>query len=252
MQEFRIDKLRVKTYGTREEMGVSCAEHTANVIKEMMTEKHELNIMFAAAPSQMDVLSSLVHRDDVDWNCINAFHMDEYIGLNADAPQGFGNFLKERLFVFQPFKSVNYINCKASNPEKEARRYAAVLDEIEIDICLMGIGQNTHIAFNDPHVAKFDDPVSVKVVKLDTLCRSQQVDDGCFEKLDDVPKNAITVTIPKLISAKEIFCIVPDITKAKAVKRMLTEPIDNRCPASILRQHDSATLYLDECSSSLI
>jgi len=252
MREFIVEKLKVMQFDTREEMGDACTEHVTAAIRKMLESKEELHIMFAAAPSQEEVLKGLVARDDIDWRRINAYHMDEYIGLQHNAPQVFGNFLKKRLFGKVSFKSVNYINITAANPEKEAARYAAILDSVELDICLMGIGQNTHLAFNDPHDAKFDDPVSAKVVKLDMLCRSQQVDDGCFDDINQVPENAITVTVSKLISSEIIFCIVPDKLKAAAVKSMLTDPIDERCPASILRKHENATLYLDNNSSSLI
>ena len=183
---------------------------------------------------------------------MNAFHMDEYIGLSADAPQGFGNFLKAHIFGLAPFKSVNYIDISAKDPDKECERYAALLAEYPTDIVVMGIGENGHIAFNDPPVADFNDPKAVKPVLLDEICRNQQVNDGCFATLDDVPKYAITLTVPTLFAGDHLFCIVPAKTKANAVKATLCGEIGEACPATVLRRHPSAILYLDGDSSALV
>ena len=209
-------------------------------------------MIFAAAPSQNDVLLSLVNDKSIEWNRINAYHMDEYVGLAADAPQGFGNFLKAHIFGLAPFKSVNYIDCTATDPEAECKRYSKLLGDNPTDIVVMGIGENGHIAFNDPGVADFADKETVKVVELDDVCRQQQVNDGCFKKLSDVPTHALTLTVPTLVRAPYLFCIVPAPTKAKAVKETLTGSIDEHCPASILRTQDNAILYLDADSSALI
>lgn len=178
--------------------------------------------------------------------------MDEYIGLSADAPQGFGNFLKDHIFGRAPFRSVHYIDCTAADPEKEAARYETLLRENPPDIVVMGIGENGHIAFNDPPVADFKDTHGAKVVKLDEVCRNQQVHDGCFARLEEVPKYAITLTVPTLVSAPWLFCIVPAKTKANAVKECLTGEIGEHCPASILRLQEHAVLYLDKDSASLL
>ena len=178
--------------------------------------------------------------------------MDEYIGLSADAPQGFGNFLREHLFGLVPFKSVNYIDITATDPEKEAERYGALIASNPTDIVVMGVGENGHIAFNDPPVADFNDKKIVKPVKLDEVCRNQQVNDGCFKTIDDVPTHALTLTVPTLTKAPYLFCIVPAKTKAKAIKEMLLGTVDEHCPASVLRNHENAVLYLDPDSASLI
>ena len=209
-------------------------------------------MIFAAAPSQNEVLASLALDCEIPWNRVNAFHMDEYIGLSADAPQGFGNFLKEHIFGLAPFKSVNYIDISAKDPDKECERYAALLAEYPTDIVVMGIGENGHIAFNDPPVADFKDPKAVKPVLLDEICRNQQVNDGCFATIDDVPKYAITLTVPTLFAGDYLFCIVPAATKANAVKATLCGEIGEACPATILRRHKNAILYLDGDSSALV
>lgn len=250
--EFKKDKLDVKIYETRDEMGKGAAEDIRNCILEMLKEKDEINMIFAAAPSQNDMLLHLCEYDDIEWERINAYHMDEYIGLNPDAPQCFSNFLKKYIFDLKPFKSVNCINAGAKDAEEECERYSKLLKENPVDIVCMGIGENGHIAFNDPHVAEFNDKKIVKVVSLDDVCRMQQVNDGCFEKIDDVPKFALTLTIPTLMSAKYNFCVVPAITKANAVKRTVEGEISEECPATILRQKDGAIMYCDKDSSSLL
>ena len=178
--------------------------------------------------------------------------MDEYIGLDKDAPQGFGNFLKDHIFGRVPLKSVSYIDITAKDPEAESERYSALLSANPTDIVVMGIGENGHIAFNDPPVADFNDKRKVKPVKLDDICRNQQVNDGCFKCIDDVPTHALTLTVPTLVAAPNLFCIVPAKTKAWAVRETLCASIDEHCPASILRTRDGAVLYLDPDSASLI
>lgn len=252
VKAFEKDKLKVEIYATREEMGKKAATDIADKFNELIKEKGEINVIWAAAPSQNDVLKALVEDKSIEWGKINAFHMDEYIGLDKSAPQGFGNFLRERLFGLVPFKSVNYIDPSAVDSEMEAQRYASILAKNKIDVVVLGIGENGHIAFNEPSVADFNDEKAVKSVVLEQKCRQQQVNDGCFSKIDDVPTHAITLTIPTLFNADYMFCIVPAKTKAKAVYDTLCGPIDESCPASILRKHDNAVLYLDNLSSSLI
>ncbi|MBS1333705.1 MAG: glucosamine-6-phosphate deaminase [Clostridiales bacterium] len=248
----QVDKLNVKVYQTREEMGKAAAEEAAAAIRAAIAAKGEINMIFAAAPSQNEFLAHLIADKSIDFTKINAFHMDEYIGLPADAPQGFGNFLRERLFERVPFKTVNTIDSTAADPEAECRRYAALLQAHPCDIVCMGIGENGHIAFNDPHVADFGDKAAVKVVALDETCRQQQVNDGCFARLDDVPTHALTLTIPTLTAPEAVFCIVPAKTKANAVYAALRGGITEACPASILRRHANATLYCDADSAARV
>lgn len=252
MKAFEKDKLKVEIYDTRAEMGNAAARDIKAKIAQLLAEKREINMIFAAAPSQNEVLAALADDGQIEWNRVNAYHMDEYIGLSADAPQGFGNFLKAHIFGRAPFKSVHYIDCTAADPEKEAARYEKLLGDNPPDIVVMGIGENGHIAFNDPPVADFKDARGAKVVKLDEVCRNQQVHDGCFARLEEVPKYAITLTVPTLVSAPWLFCIVPAKTKANAVKECLTGEIGEHCPASVLRLQENAVLYLDKDSASLL
>ena len=248
----KVDKLQVNVYDTRAEMGAAAAVDIKNKLCELLAIKPQINVIFAAAPSQNEVLAGLVADRDIDWSRINAYHMDEYIGLDADAPQGFGNFLRAHIFDRVPFASVNLIDITAKDADAEAARYGAMLDRNLADVVVMGIGENGHIAFNDPPVADFCDPKTVKAVELDEICRNQQVNDGCFASIEQVPTHALTVTVPALARAPYLFCIVPASSKAWAVKETLTGSIDEHCPASILRTHQSAVLYLDRDSAALL
>ena len=233
-------------------MGAAAAADVKAAILRALGEKETINMIFAAAPSQNEVLANLANDKDIPWGRVNAFHMDEYIGLDKDAPQGFGNFLHRAIFGIAPFKSVNYIDISATDADDEAKRYSALLEANPVDIVVLGIGENGHIAFNDPPFADFNDDKLVKSVKLDEVCRNQQVNDGCFAKLSDVPTHALTLTVPALMSGKELYCIVPAKTKANAVNATINGEITPACPASVLRTHKCATLYLDPDSSSLL
>ena len=250
VKEFTKDKLRVKIYDSRQAMGEGAAAEAVAYLKALLAEQPCVNIIFAAAPSQNEFLAAMA-ASDVDWSRVNAFHMDEYIGLEKDAPQGFGNFLRNAIFDKVPLQSVHYIN-GAIAPDVACREYASLLEQNPVDVVFMGIGENGHIAFNDPHVANFDDSEIVKVVDLDEKCRQQQVNDGCFASLDDVPTHAITLTIPALCRAKRLFCVVPAATKAWAVNQTINGEISEQSPASIMRRHDNATLYVDNHSSELL
>ena len=249
MKEFKVDKLSVHFLDSRDLMGKKAAEDIAKAILELQPEKAEINIIFAAAPSQNETLAHLIEYTEIDWTKINAFHMDEYLGLPEDAPQKFSRYLDEHIFKKVPFKSVNYVNCAAEDIDAECERYEALLRKYPTDIVILGVGENGHIAFNDPGVADFCDTVYVKKVLLDDVCRNQQVNDGCFEKLADVPQYALTLTVPALMAGKKMFCSVPAATKAWAVEKMLTAEINEECPATILRTHDSASLYCDPDSA---
>jgi glucosamine-6-phosphate deaminase len=250
-KEFCIDLLHVSICDTRMEMAEHAALKAGKAIISMLQSKSNLNIIFAAAPSQDEFLNALICQPGIDWEKINAFHMDEYIGLPGEAPQAFGNYLNRRIFKKVPFGSVNLINGQRP-PEKECSRYTRLLQEYPADIVFMGIGENGHIAFNDPHVALFEDPELVKIVDLDLVSRIQQVHDGCFNDLDRVPRQALTLTIPALLSAKQIFCVVPGKTKAKAALNTVHKPIIEEYPSTILRKHPSAELFLDADSAKLI
>lgn len=252
IRRFNADNLNVSVYPSRDEMGMAAASDAAVQIQQLLDEKQFVNIIFAAAPSQNELLFNLSSHQDIDWNRVNAFHMDEYVGLSENAPQRFGHFLEQAIFGKLPFHEVHYINGNAADPAVECSRYAALLEPHPLDMVCMGIGENTHIAFNDPHVADLNDPLMVKLVELDEVSRMQQVNDGCFAAIEDVPRTAITLTIPALLKAASIFCVVPGIKKAQAVYHTINSPVSAFYPSTALRQHDNAALYLDVNSASLI
>lgn len=249
LKTFKKDNLDVKVYDTRENMGKAAAADVAACIREALAVKKEIYMIFAAAPSQNEFLDALVAEEGIEWGRIHALHMDEYVNLPSDAPQGFGNFLRRAIFDRVPFASVELIGTD-SDTEAACRRYSGILSSVKVDIVCMGIGENGHIAFNDPHVADFNDPLLIKKVDLDEKCRMQQVHDGCFRSIADVPKYALTLTVPVLFGGERLFCMVPAATKADAVKATVFGPVAEKCPASILRRHPHAVLYTDRAGAS--
>ncbi len=249
MRELKTDKLNVKVYDSRREMGREAAREAAACIKKMLENKASLNIIFAAAPSQNEFLEELRQEPGITWERINGYHMDEYVGLKQGSHASFSRFLDDAVFLKVPFQSVNRLIGDSVSPEAECARYSRLLEENPVDIVFMGIGENGHIAFNDPDTANFHDGQTVKVVELDLACRQQQVNDGCFPSLEAVPVRAYTLTIPALLKATKIFCIVPGGRKAKAVNQALTGSVSEACPASILRTRENVYLYLDQDSA---
>lgn len=242
-----IDRLRVQIYPDRVSLGQAAGAAVADRIRTLLKSRRTLRMIFAAAPSQNETLGTLSRAPGIDWSRIEAFHMDEYIGLPEAAPQKFSLYLRTHLFDLVRPGRVHLIDSAAA-PEAECRRYAALLNEAPIDIVCLGIGENGHIAFNDPPVADFKDPKTVKIVELDDICRQQQVNDGCFPSFAAVPTHAVTLTIPAITSGAHLFCMVPGSTKRRAVQRTLNGPISTECPSTILRQHPDCTLYVDRDS----
>ncbi len=247
----KIENLPVKIFETREEMGSVAAVDAARIINEAISKNGVANVVFAAAPSQDDLLEELL-KQDIDWSKVKAFHQDEYIGIDDKEPAGFGNFLNRAIFDRVDFKEKHYLLCEADSAEAKCDEYTKLLKENPIDLIFLGIGENGHLAFNDPAVADFNDPKVIKVVELDDVCRQQQVNDGCFATLDDVPKQAMSLTMSFIMSVPHAICVVPTIRKANAVYNALLGPVTTACPASILRKHEDAVLYLDKDSSSKI
>jgi len=234
---------------SRSELGKLAARDIAAALRSALLEKPSLRMILAAAPSQSEMLAALAWEPDIEWHRVTAFHMDEYINLPEDAPQRFGTWLERTFFDHVPLAEVNLIQ-PGNDPEAACRAYASKLAEATIDVVLLGVGTNGHLAFNDPP-ADLNDPLAVKVVELDQMCREQQVLDGCFATLDDVPRTAVTLTIPTLLGGRELFCCVPGRHKSAAVKAMFESPVSGACPATALRTHPRCTVYLDPESSSL-
>ncbi|MCJ7841230.1 glucosamine-6-phosphate deaminase [Lederbergia sp. NSJ-179] len=246
LRRFKADQLSVQVYSNRLQMGQAASLDVIARMKELLKIKEKIRMIFASAPSQSEFLEAL-KKADVDWKRVTAFHMDEYINLSQATPQSFGQFLRDHLFDAVKPGEVHFID-GLKDPIEEGRRYSKLLQKAPIDIICLGIGENGHLAFNDPPVANFQDPNIVKIVELDPLSRQQQVNDGCFERLSDVPTHALTLTIPTLMSGHHLYCIVPGPTKKNAVQKALNDSISSTVPATILRNHPGCVLYLDQAA----
>ena len=247
----KFDELRVHVDDV-DEMARDAAVEAADALRSAITARGEANIMLATGNSQLAFLVELVKIPGVAWDRVRAFHMDEYVGLAPSHSASFQRYMRERVAARLPVMEFHYLAGDAADPEAEAVRYEGLLRAHPLDVCCAGIGENGHLAFNDPPVADFDDPRDVKVVPLDEASRRQQVGEGHFPALDDVPTHAITVTIPALLRAHRVLVIVPEARKARPVREALYGPITTALPASILRRQANATLYLDLESSALL
>ncbi len=245
LHAWTVDQLRCQVYPTRAAMGIAAGRAVAAALREVLAQQPSCRIVLASAPSQDEFLAELGTARGIDWRRVTAFHLDEYVGLGASAPQAFGRYLATHLFDRVRPGTVHYLNGAAADPTAECARYASLLGEAPLDILCDGIGENGHLAFNDPGTADFADPLAVKIVALEPASREQQVHDGCFPTLASVPTHAYTLTIPTVMRARRIFCIVPGPTKTDAVWHVLTEPIAPACPSSVLRRHPAAVLYGD-------
>ena len=241
-----INGVEVHVAESRAAMGKEAAGAIAKEIRACLGPQPEVRMVFAAAPSQAEMLAALRCEKDIDWSRVTAFHMDEYLGLAPDAPQRFGIWLRHAFFDHLSLGAVHLIE-PGDDPVRSAAEYAAKLNEAPIDIVCCGIGLNGHLAFNDPPAA-FDDALTMKIVNLDMQCRRQQVDDGCFRTLDEVPAQALTMTVPALLAGRAIFCTAPGSSKRDAVECALLGPVDPMCPASGLRLHRRCAMYLDRDS----
>ena len=234
------------------EMAHDAAVDAADAIRDAIRARGEANVMLATGNSQLDFLAALVGISGVAWESVRAFHMDEYVGLAPSHPASFQRYMRERVAALLPVKEFEYLCGDAPDAEREAARYETLLRAHPLDVCCAGIGENGHLAFNDPPVADFEDPRDVKIVTLEAASRNQQVGEGHFATIDDVPTRAITVTIPALLRAGRLLVIVPEARKAKPVHDALYGPVSTACPASILRHRSNATLYLDAESAALL
>ena len=244
------DELAVRIYSDVAALAADAAEEAATAVATAIAERGRANVMLATGNSQLRFLDVLIGRP-LDWSRVAVLHMDEYVGVGDDHPASFARYIRERV-VEKVSPGAAYLLDGTNDPAAEITRYAALLTEHPLDLTCLGIGENGHLAFNDPPVADFDDPVDVKEVELDDACRQQQVGEGHFPSVDAVPRTAITLTIPALLRARRVLAIVPEQRKAPAVHAALTGPISTACPASILRRTPHATLYLDEESASLL
>jgi glucosamine-6-phosphate deaminase len=252
MTEIVRDRLRTIILPDRAAMGATAAGFAAGRIRGLLTGRQRVRVIFAAAASQAEMLDGLAAAGGIDWGRVDAFHLDEYVGLPPGDPHGFGAWLDRHIWSrIQPAR-IERIDGASPDPEAECARYAALLADGGIDLALIGIGENGHLAFNDPHVADFDDPLLVKTVEIDETSRRQQVRDGAFEAVEQVPRLAITVTMSAILASRVISVVVPGPQKAAAVAATLDGPISTACPASALRLHPDTMLFVDEAAASLV
>jgi glucosamine-6-phosphate deaminase len=252
MTELWRDRLRTVVLPDRDAMGEAAATYTAERLRALLANKPRVRVIFAAAASQAEMLAALSRAEGIDWSRVELFHLDEYVGLPPGDERGFGAWLDRHLWSgLQPAR-VERIDGSNPDPAAESVRYAALLADGGIDLALIGIGENGHLAFNDPHVADFEDPLLVKPVEIDETSRYQQVRDGEFATVGEVPHVAITVTMSAILASSVISVVVPGPQKAAAVAATLDGPISSACPASALRRHPDAVLFLEEASASLI
>lgn len=248
IKSFSKDKLKVEVYQKEAEMGEAAAEYTASSLNKVIIQKGSANLILATGTSQFAMLEAL-KKMDIDWKRITVFHLDEYIGLSDGHPASFRRYLRERILDSVSPGKVYLINGDAEDLEKEMAIYQDLLINNPVDFACIGIGENGHIAFNDPPVADFNDPLWVKAVELDEACRRQQMGEGWFPTMADVPEKAITLTIKAILNCRTISCVVPGKRKAEAVFNTLNAEINESCPATILRKHPDTTLFLDSFSS---
>ena len=243
-KSFYKDKLRVEIFEKKENMGQDSADFVYEKLNKAIKEKGSANLILGTGASQYPLHEFLLKKD-LDWTKINLFHLDEYIGLSAQNPASFRNFLKERIADKVNPKNVYYIEGDADDIDAEIRRYEKLLKDNPVDVACIGIGENGHIAFNEPAVADFNDPEYLKVVEMDEATRKQQVGEGWFPTIKHVPERAVTLTITAIMDCKFLCCTVPDGRKSEAVYNTLYGGIRTACPASILREHNNAVLFLD-------
>jgi glucosamine-6-phosphate deaminase len=229
----------------RKEMGIAAGSCGERLLCELLKKKETVRVILASAPSQDEVVDYLANSKKIDWSRVEAFHMDEYIGISPDNPVSFSNYLCRRLIDKVHPKDFHRILTQTGNPASICEQYGQLIRKAPIDIVFLGIGENGHIAFNDPSMADLKDPEIMKEVKLDEVCRMQQVHDGCFPTLEAVPKTALTLTVPTLMSGAHLVCTVPTAKKNAACLRLIMGPISAACPSSAMRIHPDCNLFLD-------
>lgn len=248
--EFNIDQLSVKIYQDQYQLGQAAAALAEHYLHKAIAEKDKVTIILATGASQFEFLAALTAKK-IDWKKVIAFHLDEYVGLPENHPASFRRYLRQRIIDKVGVGTFYPVEGDKPDPQSECDRIGRILEQHPVDVAFVGIGENGHLAFNDPP-ASFDDVVNYKIVELDDKCRNQQLGEGWFTSIDAVPRQAITMTIPAIMKSKAIICSVPDKRKADAVKNTLTFAIAPEFPASILRKHPQATLFLDHAAASLL
>lgn len=249
-QTHKIESLPIEIYDSKQSMGQAAAEAARTILKEAITTRGSARVILATGNSQLTFLHALREFDDIDWSVITVFHMDEYLGIDPAHSASFPLYLHKHIIDHVQPKVFHPVPGQPADVDQACAAYESLLREAPIDLVALGFGENGHLAFNDPPFAKFDDPLWVKVITLDEMSRKQQVGEGHFASLDEVPKEAITLTVPALLAPHHILAIVPEARKANAVHACMRQPISEDRPGSILRNVENATLYLDQESAS--
>lgn len=251
VERFQIENLKIEIYPTRKEAGLAAAQAAAAELNRLSEkDRATIGVIFATGASQLETLRALIKIPNLPWDRICGFHMDEYVGIRGDHRASFRLYLRQELSEPVRMRRFYEVDGNTPDPEKFCQDYAQALQAENPQVCLLGIGENGHLAFNDPGVADFNDPRDMKIVALDDECKQQQVAEGWFGSTSEVPAQAMTLTIPALLRVPKLIASVPGSRKAKIVKRALYEAISTACPATILRTHPDATVYLDEESAS--
>jgi glucosamine-6-phosphate deaminase len=250
--QLRHDRLVTNVLPDRTAMGAAAAAHAAGRLRTILSTGDRARVIFAAAASQAEFLDALAKADGIDWSRVVAFHLDEYVGLPLGDARSFGQWLDDRVWSRVRPGRIEKLDgaAAAAGSDAECARYGELLSSGGIDLALIGVGENGHLAFNDPHVADFEDPLVVKVVEIDDTSRRQQVRDGAFPTFDAVPRLAMTVTMSTILASRAVSVVVPGAQKAAAVAAMLQGPIGTACPASGLRRHPDAVMFVDEAAIS--
>jgi glucosamine-6-phosphate deaminase len=249
INSLQVGTLKIEIYNDSESAGVAAAEAAAEAMRQLATEHQgDIGVIFATGASQIKTLGALTAISDVPWERISGFHMDEYEAMQPDHPASFRGYMRKRLTSLVPIKAFYEIDA-TGDLDQLCREYARLLHQANPQLCLLGIGENGHLAFNDPPVADFNDSLEIKIVELDAECKQQQFAEGWFARLEDIPTRAVTLTIPTLFQVPKLIASVPGPRKAHIVYRALTEPITTACPASLLRTHPDCTVYLDRDSA---
>ncbi|MHB1938140.1 MAG: glucosamine-6-phosphate deaminase [Acidobacteriaceae bacterium] len=252
VQHYRVDKLKIEIHPTQEAAGAAAAQAAADALIQLASSKKSVAVIFATGASQLDTLQALTKILDLPWPRVRGFHMDEYVGMSADHPASFRRYIRENLTQKVQMLEFFEIDGTAPDLEQACKDYAELLRLANPQLCLLGIGENGHLAFNDPDVADFNDPVDMKVVHLDKVCRQQQAAEGWFKNFQEVPERAMTLTIPALFRVPRLIASVPGPRKAAIVRRALEAPVTSDCPATLLRTHPNATVYLDRESAAQV
>jgi glucosamine-6-phosphate deaminase len=249
---FQIDCASVEVHSGKREAGEAAARQASELIRAAIRDHARARILVATGNSQLEFIDALVRQPDLDWSRVEVFHLDEYAGMHETHPASFRRWIRANLLDKVHPAATHLLQGDAPDLDAQLRAYAALLDAAPVDVAFVGIGENGHIAFNDPGVADFNDPLTVKRVALDEPCRRQQVGEGHFPNLESVPKEAVTVTCSALMRASNWVSVVPEQRKAEAVRASLQEPIAETCPGSLVRRHPNTFVFLDQESASLL